>query len=373
MNDQEKTREELIAELVALRRQVAEEGASPELKAAATLVHLAPLGIHECDTEGRITFVSQSQEAITGFTAEELVGTYAGDRIAPGPERDSFPTYLKYLVSEQPAPTPYFARNTRKNGEVFDARIDWNYIRNSQGEVTGFVTVVSDVTKQKRAEASLRASEVKYRRLYQSLMDAFVSVDMKGQIQEFNDAYRHMIGYEPDELRALTYIDLTPERWHSLQAKIIEEQVLQRGYSDTYQKEYRRKDGTIFPVELRTYLVTDDDGKPAAMWAIIRDITERKQAEAALKQSHDKLEQKVRDRTASLQGSNERLQREIKERQEVAEALRKSEERYKTLVETSPHAVIMADLERRGSRTHLSERRDFMGVNLWTNYMAGNR
>ncbi len=153
VNDQEKTKEELIAELAALRRQVTKETGSQQSATEAALIQVAPIGIHHCDTEGRITFVNQFQEAITGFTAKELVGTYVVDRMAPGPERDFFSSYLKYLASEQPTPTPYFAKNIRKNGEFFEARVDWNYIRNSQGEVTGFVSVVSDVTEQRRIEA----------------------------------------------------------------------------------------------------------------------------------------------------------------------------------------------------------------------------
>lgn len=71
---------------------------------------------------------------------------------------------------------------------------------------------------------------------------------------------------------------------------------------------YRRKDGTVVPVELRTILLKDEKGQPCGMWAIIRDITERKQAEEALKRAHDELEQRVRERTAELAVANEQLQ-----------------------------------------------------------------
>ena len=64
--------------------------------------------------------------------------------------------YLEHLVSEQPTPTPYFAKNFRKNGEVFDVRVDWNYKRNPQGQVTGFVCILCDVTERKRAEETLK-------------------------------------------------------------------------------------------------------------------------------------------------------------------------------------------------------------------------
>ena len=62
------------------------------------------------------------------------------------------------------------------------------------------------------------------------------------------------------------------------QNEIVTQQIIPKGYSGIYEKEYRKKDGTIFPVELRTFLLKDDAGNPSSMWAIVRDITERKLA-----------------------------------------------------------------------------------------------
>jgi PAS domain S-box-containing protein len=87
------------------------------------------------------------------------------------------------------------------------------------------------------------------------MMDAFVVVDMAGQIQEFNSMYQALLGYSEAELRQMTYVDLTPERWHASEAGIIQNQVLRSGFSEVYEKEYRKKDGTVFPVELRTSLI----------------------------------------------------------------------------------------------------------------------
>jgi PAS domain S-box-containing protein len=116
------------------------------------------------------------------------------------------------------------------------------------------------------------------------MSDAFVRVGMDGFLVEANKAYLNMLGYTLEELSRLTYQDLTPERWHAAEARIIEEQVRPRGSSEVYEKEYRCKDGHIIPVEMRTYLLADAQGRPAGMWAIVRDVTARKRLEEQLRQ-----------------------------------------------------------------------------------------
>src|SRR5271157_1607393 len=136
-----------------------------------------------------------------------------------------------------------------------------------------------------QAEQAVQASERKYRMLHESMMDGFVSLTMEGKFLECNAIYRNMLGYSEADLAQLTYMDITPEKWHSFEKDIVENQILKQGYSDIYEKEYRRKDGTIFPVELHTVLMRDEQGKPTGMWAIVRDITERKKVEVALRES----------------------------------------------------------------------------------------
>lgn len=145
------------------------------------------------------------------------------------------------------------------------------------------VTYLSDVTwqliEQKLADENLHLSELRYRRLYQSMMDAFIVTDMHGRIRECNKSFRSMLGYTEDELRQLDYETLTPEKWHPIEKKIVKEYVVPNGKSNVYEKEYQRKDGTVLPVELRTFLIVNDEGKPEGLSAIVRDISERKSAE----------------------------------------------------------------------------------------------
>ena len=235
-------------------------------------------------------------------------GTRHAELIHPEDRQHEFDLMQAAIARKSPFQVEYRLRTA--SGEERWAWEQGVGIFSEEGGLEAIEGFTADITDRKRAEKERQASEAKYRRLYQGMMDAFVSVSMDGRIQEFNDAYCQMLGYSPDELYALTYHDLTPSRWHPFEAEIVRDQVLRRGYSDTYEKEYRRKDGTIVPVELRTYLIADEKGEPNAMWAIIRDITERKATEAALQRSHDELEQKVRERTADLVKSNDSLRRD---------------------------------------------------------------
>jgi PAS domain S-box-containing protein len=157
--------------------------------------------------------------------------------------------------------------------------ISSNAVFGPGGTIAGFQGISRDITEPKQVEDALRGSEEKYRWLYDSMRDAFVSVEMGGRITLFNKSFQKMVGYEEGELYNLTYNDLTPDKWHTIEADIVKKQVLTRGYSGIYEKEYRRKDGTVIPVELHAFLIKDDAGNPQGMSAIVRDITERKRGE----------------------------------------------------------------------------------------------
>ncbi len=134
---------------------------------------------------------------------------------------------------------------------------------------------------------SKKISEEKYHELYERLRDGSATVSMDGKIIEFNSTFLDMLGYEPDEICNLTYEDITPKKWHKMEQNIIREQVLIQGFSELYEKEYIRKDGMIIPVELTTYLLQDKDENPTGLWAIVRDITDRKKAEKKLLESRE--------------------------------------------------------------------------------------
>jgi PAS domain S-box-containing protein len=112
---------------------------------------------------------------------------------------------------------------------------------------------------------------------------------MDGKIIECNSIFKKITGYKDEELHQKTYKDITPQEWHYKEAEIIKEQVLNRGYSNAYEKELIGKDGRIISVELRTYLIKQKD-KPQGMWSFVRDITDRKQTQDELMKKINDLE-----------------------------------------------------------------------------------
>ena len=157
-----------------------------------------------------------------------------------------------------------------------------------------------------RMGRELDDSQRRYRQLFEGSRDGFVMVDAKGHFLDANQAYCDMLGYSRDELRAMeNFYRITPARWREWEkTEIWEKRLLERGESGLYEKAYIRKDGTVFPVELQSYAVRNDAGEIEYLWGTARDITERKRAE---------------------------------------EALRESEARFRSYIEQSPYGVFVAD------------------------------
>ncbi|MHB8900274.1 MAG: response regulator [Thermoguttaceae bacterium] len=196
-------------------------------------------------------------------------------------DREAVDRRFREAVSEGTA-WDFECRILRRDGRMRWIRGAGRACPKGDGKPARMAGTVQDITEYKRAGESLKASEERYRLLHESLRDAFVQVSMDGRIVECNGAYCQMLGYSLEELRRLTYRELTPEHWHGAEERIVQDQILARGYSDVYEKEYRRKDGSILPVELRTILSRDTAGQPATMWAIVRDVSERKRTEQGL-------------------------------------------------------------------------------------------
>ncbi len=132
----------------------------------------------------------------------------------------------------------------------------------------------------------IHRSERRYRSLFETSREGIVFVSLEGRIEEANQAYQDMLGYDLDELRHMHFLELTAEPWREKERALVEEAVQREGYSGEYEKEVVRKDGTRFPVTVRKWLVRDEGGEPVRMMSLLQDITERKRMEARLQQAH---------------------------------------------------------------------------------------
>ena len=171
---------------------------------------------------------------------------------------------------------------THKDGYPVWISLSAESIKDAGGNIIENRFMMTDITARKKAEEALRRSEEKYRDLYESNKDGIITCDIEGSIIDVNQAYLDMLGYSKEEIRRLNIQQLTPSRWHREENNILRKQIMTRGYSDEYEKEYVKKDGTVFPVSMRLWLIKDGTGKSSGMWGIARDITERKRLEEKL-------------------------------------------------------------------------------------------
>ena len=130
-----------------------------------------------------------------------------------------------------------------------------------------------EIRVRQQAQEQLRLNEKRYRQLFEGSIDGIAIADLQGRFIDCNASYQKMLGYTLAELQQKTYLEITPEKWHELEAQICQKQVMDRGYSDTYEKEYIRKDGTIFPVEVTIYCLKSDNREPEIIWGITRDLS----------------------------------------------------------------------------------------------------
>ena len=178
----------------------------------------------------------------------------------------------------------------------------------------------------RQIEEALRESEDNFRGLYEGSRDAIGLSDMDGRLLETNKAFQELTGYSAQELSKMTYQDLTPKKWGKIEAEVVKESVDKKNFP-LFEKEYRRKDGTIVPIELSGFISRSEESRSVGMWAFIRDISDRKKTEDKLEKHQDYLEELVKERTAKLSMVNEHLKLEIAARKQAEDALRESEQR----------------------------------------------
>ncbi|RJP32604.1 MAG: PAS domain S-box protein [Candidatus Omnitrophota bacterium] len=139
------------------------------------------------------------------------------------------------------------------------------------------------IQARKQMEDKLRESETRYRELYEGSLDGLVIMNPEGRILKYNSSFQNMLGYSDEELTGTSFQNLTPQKWHAFESRLVDEQVLKSGHSDLYEKEFLHKNGSLIPVETRLSLLKNELRESVGMWAVVRNIIKRRQTEEALR------------------------------------------------------------------------------------------
>jgi len=207
---------------------------------------------------------------------------------------------------------------------------------NEKGRPAGLVGAIFEVTDREKEEESLREGQERYRTILESIEDGYYEVDLKGNLTFFNDGISRMSGYSREEMSSMNYRDFT-DRLNRKRIFGTFNDVFRTGQSTrAIDWEIVRKDGSRVVIESSVSLTMDDKGNPTGFRGIIRDITGRKEAEKALREGREELEEHrnelerlVRSRTMKVEETNRKLVQEIEAREKTERMLRHREQELK--------------------------------------------
>ena len=289
--------EELERQNQELRREKAERDA---LRARhADLYELAPVGYCTLDDQGLVLEANRAAAALLGVPRDRLVGQPLSAFIFPDDRELCALHNCRLLQTGQIQECEL--RLAKADGSVLWTQLTAAAARDPDGTPTCHV-VLNDISERKRADLAVRVSEKKYRLFFESAADAIFIHDESGRILAANPTACEQLGYELAEVLTLNAAQVdSPEEAPRVPERIAA--LLRQGHLE-FETVHRRKDGSLFPVEVKARLVTWN-GRPAAM-SICRDITERKQADRFLRLVLENIPDYVfwKDRNSVFLGCN---------------------------------------------------------------------
>ncbi|MDD3354591.1 MASE3 domain-containing protein [Zoogloea sp.] len=198
-------------------------------------------------------------------------------------------------------------------------------MRDARGRVIGVLGISHDITARKALERELRDKDAQFRLAIESSPDGFWVMDLADRILTVNDAYCRISGFKREELLGQRVHHIDVHEQHSVVVARL--QRLPAAGFDRFETQHRARDGRLWPVEV---LASFDPSAGGRIFAFIRDITERRRAEAELSGRQVRLEALVAERTAALSA--------------MMAQVSASEERYKFALEATRDGIWDWDL-----------------------------
>jgi len=249
-------------------------------------VENSPLAVVEWDNDFRVSRWAPSAERLFGWEAHEVMGKRVSDWDLVFP--DDLEAVFEVGYRQRQAKERHGVsrnRNYTKDGKVLHCEWYNSTLYDNDGHLVSILSLVLDVTASKRIENALRESEEQYRLLFESNPHAMWVYDLENlKFLAVNDSAIDHYGYSGEEFLSMTIRDIRPPE--DVQALSDYLSSPNAGLDRAGEWRHRKKDGTVINVEITSHRL-DFGGRPAE-FVLANDITERKHAERALRESEDR-------------------------------------------------------------------------------------
>lgn len=245
--------------------------------------------ISQTDVEGRFAYVSPSNTTVLGYEPEEMLGAHILENVHPDDIERVAEAVAKALAEKSGGRIEY--RYRHRDGHYLWLETVGTLIFGDDGSITGTVFTARDVTERRQAEEALRASEEKYKSLANNIPDTIYSLDIGGIITEVNSEAQKIYGVSPQEIVGKPFAEII----HPLDRKMVLDSFQQavRDHREyTRGLEFRIQDihGNARWVDLHSHMHFNERGEFTGEEGVIRDITARREAEDALRQSREQIQ-----------------------------------------------------------------------------------
>lgn len=222
----------------------------------------------------------------------ELLG-YAWDELMQFSLKDILPasTDWSQLIEEisSKGGTNFETENIRKDGTHVPVEVSTSLFKMEGKPV--MLALIQDITERKKTEKKLKESEKKYRGLFECTTDGIIVLDARGEILDVNTKALELFGFEKEDMIGNNVLNLNLLTSKSLSIVVKQfEELLSDKVAKSHETEIKDKDGKILNIELSAFFLLRKDNEVDNFVVIIRDISDRKQAEIKLAREHELLQ-----------------------------------------------------------------------------------
>ena len=265
------------------------EERTAELKKLSTAVEQSPASVVITDPQGAIEYVNPKFCEVTGYSIEEAIGQ--NPRILKSGETP--PEVYQKLWETITAGEDWRGelRNKKKNGTLYWESVSISPITAADGSIQFYLAVKQDITEAKQMEESIREKEARFRGYFEhSQVGMAVTSPTKGWI-EANDQLQRMLGYSLDELRKMTWAEITHPDDIEEDANQFERMLAGEIENYTLDKRFIRKDGEVVYTNLNVACIRAETGDVLHVLASFQDISERKKMNLNLRERIEELDE----------------------------------------------------------------------------------